>query len=229
MPTEISLDYVAWLPFRFLNGAVNNIFDEEGSFGHVSEEEDGDENSFQAKYGNMLDWMVYHHIWLSLWKIFSDIICLQETKKPSIHIAFIKLFCPPSFDDLIRRMTDRNSQGRNIHEMLEFNNAISDWGLEELMSNLIIASVFGHLGRIQRSLSYGGIKTLKCFSAHIPMFIYNVPLFYYFGFFDLKISELLDEPSIAVIEKTQRQVLIPILLLHLYFPLVFYLSLISFA
>lgn len=33
---------------------------------------------------------------------------------------------------LIRRMTDRNSQGRNILEMLEFNNAISDWGLEEL-------------------------------------------------------------------------------------------------
>jgi hypothetical protein len=31
----------------------------------------------------------------------SDIICLQETKKPSIHIAFIKLFCPPSFDEFL--------------------------------------------------------------------------------------------------------------------------------
>ncbi|KAL5663107.1 hypothetical protein ACJX0J_023215, partial [Zea mays] len=40
-----------------------------------------------------------------------------------------------------------------------------------------------------------------CFSAHILVFIYNVPLFYYFGSFDLKISHLLDEPSMHAYHK----------------------------
>lgn len=40
-----------------------------------------------------------------------DVVCLQETKKESFDLAFIKKFCPPSFDEFLYLQSNGTSGG----------------------------------------------------------------------------------------------------------------------